>query len=85
MKCPRLTIIEKNFDHDVWGNHIDLEVSDEDEELYILEIADRHIKRLHRILKDGKDLRKSIKERIDELRRKGRKPKKRGGGVEKIS
>lgn len=75
---PRLTIVEESLDHDVWGNYIDVEVADEDEELYILEIAGKHVKRKHRIMKDGKELKKSIKDRIDELRKKGRKPKKRG-------
>ena len=47
---PRLTIVEESLDHDVWGNYIDVEVADEDEELYILEIAGKHVKRKHRIM-----------------------------------
>ena len=55
---PRLTIVEESLDHDVWGNYIDVEVMDEDEELYILEIASKHVKRKKRGKKRGKRGRK---------------------------
>ena len=74
----RLRIEERPLDHDVWGNLIDVEVGDEGEELYVLELAQRYVKREHVIEHDGKPIEKSIGERVMELRGKGARPRRRG-------
>jgi len=74
----RLTIVEESLDHDVWGNYIDVEINGEEEELFILEVANKYVKRKHRIIKNGKKLGKGIRARIDELKRRGVKSRRRG-------
>ena len=74
----RLRIEEKPHNHDVWGNLIDVEVEGEGEELAVLELAKRYVKREHTIKHDGRAIGKSIDERIEELRGKGVKGRGRG-------
>lgn len=69
----RVRVEEEPLDHDVWGNLIDIEVRDEDEELKVLEIASKHVKRNHKLFRDGVETKKSIPKRIEELRKRGRK------------
>jgi len=74
----RLRVEEDSLDHDVWGSLIDVEVKDESEELAILEFANRYVKREHKIFHRGEDIKKTIAERVKELKDKGVKGKKRG-------
>ena len=74
----RLRIEEKPHDHDVWGNLIDVEVEGEGEELAVLELAQRYVKREHTVERDGKPIGKPIDERVIELKGKGVRPRRRG-------
>jgi len=74
----RLRIEEESIAHAVWGNLIDVEVKDEPEELAVLEFANRYMKRVHKIYHHGKDIKKTITERIKELKDKGVRGRKRG-------
>jgi len=78
MNMLRLVIEEDSLDHDVWGCYIDVEASSEEEELFILEVANKYVKREHRIIKNGKKLGKRIRARIDELKRRGVRARRRG-------
>jgi hypothetical protein len=80
----RLTIEEEPIAHAVWGSFIDVEVADEGEELAVLELAERFIKRRHSLKHDGEEVSKTVAERVRELRGKGVFGKTRGGRVEAI-
>jgi len=74
----KLRIEEKEIAHAIWGSLIDVEVKDESEELAILEFANRYITREHTIFHNGEDIKKTITERMKELKDKGVEGKKRG-------
>jgi len=74
----RLRIEEVSIVRAIWGSLIDVEIKDESEEVAILEFANRYIARPHKIVQNGRDIGKTIAERLEELKDKGVKGRKRG-------
>ncbi|RLG81213.1 MAG: hypothetical protein DRO09_02175 [Thermoprotei archaeon] len=74
----RVRVEEEPLDHDVWGSLVDVDVRDEGEALSVLEGVARYVGRGHRVAVGGKRLRKRLEEIIDEMKRKGVKPRRRG-------
>jgi len=73
----RLRVEEETRDHDIWGSLVDVEVTDEGEELGILEILERHLQRPAKVFHDEKELPEPALVRAKALREKGVKGKKR--------
>jgi len=66
----KLKIKEQDLGLGIWGLEINITIRDKDDELRILEFASKHIKREHKIEKNGKEVKKTIAGRIKELKKK---------------
>ena len=62
--------IEEPSERDIWGNLIDVEIKDDSHGLKVLETAKKHMKKKPKIHIDGKEVRKSLDELIDEVKRR---------------
>jgi len=65
----RIRIIEEDYGPGIWGSYIDIKVKNDEEELKILDLANRRIKRKTEFQRGGK-LAGDFRKRKSELRRK---------------
>jgi len=52
----RIRIIEEDYGPGIWGSYIDVKIKDVREELKVLDLADRRIKRKTEFSRDGAPL-----------------------------
>jgi len=65
----RIRIVEEDYGPGIWGSYIDVKVKDDEQELKVLDLADRRIKRKAEFQRNGKPA-GDFRKRRDELRRK---------------